>query len=67
MTNPSATKQLIMASLLPLMLSPTMAQGAATDEIVVTARPNDASGALKMQLPLIDVPQSLSITNSLEI
>ena len=67
MMNPSTTKQLIMASLLPLMLSPTMAQDAATDEIVVTARPADGSGALKMQLPLIDVPQSLSITNSLEI
>ena len=67
MMNPSTTKQLIMASLLPLMLSPAVAQDAATDEIVVTARPADGSGALKMQLPLIDVPQSLSITNSLEI
>ena len=67
MMNPSTTKQLIMASLLPLMLSPAVAQDAATDEIVVTARAADGSGALKMQLPLIDVPQSLSITNSLEI
>ena len=67
MMNPYTTKQLIMASLLPLMLSPAVAQDAATDEIVVTARAADGSGALKMQLPLIDVPQSLSITNSLEI
>ena len=67
MMNPSTTKQLIMASLLPLMLSPAVAQDAATDEIVVTARAADGSGALKMQLPLIDVPQSMSITNSLEI
>ena len=67
MMNSSTTKQLIMASLLPLMLSPAMAQDAPTDEIVVTAYGSDASGAFKMQLPLIDVPQSLSITDSLEI
>ena len=67
MMKPFTSKSLLMASLLPLIMAPAVAQNTATDEIIVTASGQNGSGALKMQLPLIDVPQSLSITNSLEI
>ena len=61
-------KYLAMAALLPLALSPAQAQeSAATDEIIVTASSQDRSSALKTGLPLIDVPQSLSITGSEDI
>lgn len=53
---------LAMAALLPLALSPAQGQDSTpTDEVVVTASSQDRSGALKMGLPLIDVPQSVSI------
>lgn len=55
-----------MASLiaLPVYAQPTQAD----DQIIVTGSyPDKRSSALKMQVPLIDVPQSLSITDSVEI
>ncbi|MGC6535017.1 MAG: TonB-dependent receptor [Parvibaculales bacterium] len=61
------SKTLMVASLLPFILSPANAQETATDEVVVTARGTNDSGALKMPIPLINVPQSLSIIDTMEI
>jgi catecholate siderophore receptor len=51
-----------------LAISPANAQDASVDEIIVTStykKPN--SSAIKMPIPLIDVPQSLSIIGQEEI
>ena len=62
---------LAIAALLPLSMgmTPESAQAqAADDEVVVTGvYPAKRSSALKMSVPLIDVPQSLSITSSVDI
>ena len=63
----SKSKTLMVASLLPFIFSPANAQETATDEVVVTARGTNGSGALKMPIPLINVPQSLSIIDTMEI
>ncbi len=51
-----------------MIISPANAQDSSVDEIIVTStykKPN--SSALKMPIPLIDVPQSLSIIGQEEI
>ena len=62
---------LAMVALLPLsmsMASQSAQAQAADDEVVVTGvYPAKRSSALKMSVPLIDVPQSLSITSSVDI
>ena len=63
----SMSKTLMMASLLPFIFTSANAQKTATDEVVVTARGTIGSGALKMPVPLINVPQSLSIIDNMEI
>jgi catecholate siderophore receptor len=53
---------------LALSVSPAAAQSASSvDEVVVTASSNNRASALKMQVPLIDVPQSLSIIDGTEM
>ena len=65
---PSRSKtHLLLAALLPFSFGAAQAQSA-PDEVVVTgAYPDKRSSALKMSMPLIDVPQSLSITSSIDI
>jgi len=58
----------ITSTAVSLTISPANAQDASVDEIIVTStykKPN--TSALKMPIPLIDVPQSLSIIGQEEI
>lgn len=59
---------LLLAAITPVLMAQASAQDASVDEIVVTStyeKPN--SSALKMPVPLIDVPQSLSIISQEEM
>lgn len=59
---------LLFAALSPLAMAQASAQNGALDEIVVTSsNPTNITSALKMGLPLIDVPQSLSLVGQEEI
>jgi catecholate siderophore receptor len=59
---------LLIASIASIAAMPAVAQNASVDEIVVTSEYNKPdTSALKMPIPLVDVPQSLSIIGQEEI
>ena len=69
---PNPQRYFLAAALLPLAIAsavaPAMAQNqSGLDEVIVTASPNPRSSALKMPVPLVDVPQSLSIIDMTDI
>ena len=59
----------LFTAITPIAALPAIAQeGPAMDEVIVTGQyPDTAASALRMQIPIIDVPQSLSITKGFEI
>jgi catecholate siderophore receptor len=59
---------LLIASIASIAAMPAVAQNTSVDEIVVTSEYNKPdTSALKMPIPLVDVPQSLSIIGQEEI
>ena len=59
---------LLIASITSIAAMPAVAQSTSVDEIVVTSEYNKPdTSALKMPIPLVDVPQSLTIIGSEEI
>lgn len=59
---------LLIASITSIAATPAVAQSTSVDEIVVTSEYNKPdTSALKMPIPLVDVPQSLTIIGQEEI